>query len=136
MWVIVRSLVPRGEGGSITAETESCQKWLQNCLKVLQFCFAFVFFFLPPSYPTAFHYSTGEFIKFIKQKNLQWEQMTQMIQRFREQLSQFPLRSTSRTASRLQTEVIQSHRILQSGPGHNLTFSLGRHKIISAPNQQ
>ena len=33
-------------------------------------------------------------------------------------------------------EMIRTHRILQSGLDYNSKFSLGPHKIISAPNQQ
>ena len=33
-------------------------------------------------------------------------------------------------------EMIKTHRILQSGHEYNSKFSLGPHKIISAPNQQ
>ena len=43
---------------------------------------------------------------------------------------------TSRTDSRLLPEMIKTHRILQSGLDYNFKFSLGPHKIISAPNQQ
>ena len=32
--------------------------------------------------------------------------------------------------------MIKTHKILQSGLDHNSKFSLGPHKIISAPNQQ
>ena len=46
------------------------------------------------------------------------------------------LRSTSRMDSRLLPEMIKTHRILQSGLDYNSKFSLGPHKIISAPNQQ
>ena len=46
------------------------------------------------------------------------------------------LSSTSRTPSRLLTEMIQPYRILLSGLDHNPQFSLGRHKIISTSSQQ
>ena len=46
------------------------------------------------------------------------------------------LSSSSRTGSRLLPEMIKTHRILQSGLDYNSKFSLGPHKIISAPNQQ
>lgn len=49
---------------------------------------------------------------------------------------EFPLSSTSGTASRWLTEMIQLHRLLQSGLNHNHKFSLDPHKIISIPNQQ
>ena len=59
-----------------------------------------------------------------------------MTQHSRVPLFQFPLSSTSRKASRVLTEMIQTQRILLSGFNHNPKFSLGPHKIISAPNQQ
>ena len=62
--------------------------------------------------------------------------VAQMTQHFRASLLKFPLSSTSRTASRLLTEMIQPHRILQSGLNQNPKFSLGPHKIISTLNQQ
>ena len=43
------------------------------------------------------------------------------------------LSSSSRTDLRLLPEMIKTHRILQSGLDHNSKFSLGAHKIISAP---
>ena len=59
-----------------------------------------------------------------------------MIQNFRVPLLEFPLSSTSRTASRLLAKTIKTHRILQSGLDYNPKFSLGPHKIIRVLSQQ
>ena len=59
-----------------------------------------------------------------------------MIQHFRAPLLNFLLSSASRTASRLLAEMTKYHKIFQSGLDHNHKFSLGPHKIISAPNHQ
>lgn len=58
-------------------------------------------------------------------KNLQWEQMIQMIQNFETPLFNFPLSSVTRTASRLITEMVQPHRMFQSGLDHKPKFIFG-----------
>ena len=78
-------------------------------------------------------------IRFDRRRSLEKSpagKVAQMTQCLRAPLLQFPLSSASTTASELLAEMIQPHRILQSGLDHNPKFSLGPHKIISIPNHQ